>query len=143
MTRTKMPGLKERVAAETPQNSYPPPPPKEETVAPTIEELRMPNKERLELQQAILESYQWASQEREAKKARAPLTEYIKKMLGHYGIGRVQCEGVPVSYYNAPRTKLDQKKLMRDFGVTQEMIDACTVTTDCYTLRIGGGREDE
>lgn len=122
----------------------PPPPPKEEEVVPDIREIVHVAADRLRLMQLVRQSADWKQQEKEAKNHRKPLTESIKRILGVYEIRRATCDGLLINYYNAPRSSLSREKLL-SCGVSPQILEACTVTKDAYTLRISapGEVEDE
>lgn len=112
-----------------------PPPPKQEEVIPDLKSLIESRIEYKMLEGLITESADWAQQEREAKKARRPITEKIKQVLGKHGVSRAMCGEYRVIYYNAPRTSIS-KELLLSAGVDPEVIEECTISKDAYTLRI-------
>lgn len=120
----------------------PPPPPKEEEIIPDVRELINSAKDRLKLAQLVEQSSAWGVQEKEAKKMRAPLTAAIKKILGEYEVGRAMCDGKLINYYNAPRSTLS-RELLLSHGISPQVLEACTVTKDSYTLRISAPGESE
>ena len=126
-------------------NLYPStaPPPKEVEAPPQLEDLDIVPADRVRLSHLVRESAEWGQQEKEAKKARKPITEQIKTILGAYKIGRVLVCGLWVNYYNAPRTTLDKGLLMTNLleaGIlpakATKILEMSTVTKDSYTLRI-------
>jgi len=121
----------------------PPPPPKEEEVIPDVRELVDNAADRLKIVQLVELSATWGAQEKEAKKARAPITESLKKIIGRYGISKAMCGDYRINYYNAPRKTLSREMLL-SAGVSPKVLDSCTIEKDSYTLRVSAaGDEDE
>lgn len=118
----------------------PPPPPKEEEQIPDLRELVDDDADATFLANLVEQADAWRKQEAEAKKARKPLTERIKKLLGEYGIGKMMVGEIRVAYFNCPRSSIS-KELLLSQGVSPKVIAAATVIKDAYTLRIGGGEE--
>ena len=121
----------------------PPPPPAEEEVIPDIRELVDSAADRLRIVQLVEQSAAWGQQEKEAAKARKPITELIKKLAGKYGISKAMCGEYRLNYYNSPRSTLS-RELLLSAGVSPKTLDACTTVKDSYTLRISvNGQDDE
>lgn len=112
-----------------------PPPPKEVEYIPELSELVEDKADRLKLVRAIDEMAAWKKQEREAKSATKPLTAIIKNLLGKHGVAKCICDGHMVNYYNAPRSTLSRELLM-EHGVSPQILEACTVVKDSFTLRV-------
>lgn len=119
----------------------PPPPPKEEEIVPDIRELVDNTADRLALLRLVEQQTAWAQQESEAKKQRRPLTESIKRILGKYEIGRAMCDGMLINYYNSPRSSLSREMLLSK-GISPQVLEACTIVKDSYTLRITGAGDE-
>lgn len=96
--------------------------------------------DRAAIRSLVAESKLWADQERDAKKARKPITERLKAILEKYGVdaaGRFESEGVAVDLYYSSRTSLSKEMLLSN-GVPPSIINACTVVKPVLTLRVGG-----
>jgi hypothetical protein len=120
-----------------------PPPPKEEEKLPRLEDIISNRKDRIELIRILDQERAFAQQELEAKKARRPLTNKIKNILGTYHVSRASWLDWDINYYSIPRTTLDQKDLraaLLTVGLTTDQIRgvfaACTKVSESYTLRI-------
>lgn len=118
------------------------PPPDKDDPAPDIRELITDRKELNTLANLISQHREYGQAEKEAKKLKAPITASIKNILGKHEVARAVCDGVQINYYNVPRTSL-KADLLREHGVSDEVIAASTVTTMTPTLRIGGGQDDD
>ena len=134
-----------------PKTTKPPaPPPPSETV-PDIRELGLTQTATANLAELILQHGELGIQKRDLEKQRKALTPQIKTILGQYQIGKLTCGDFRVSYHNSPRNHLSTELLL-EHGVSPEVIKACTVVKDCYTLKVApqkgwrddfGGGEDE
>lgn len=120
-----------------------PPPSAKPEPPPDISEFSLTSTDKLNLSRMVQESAAWAAQEKEAKAARKPLTDGIKKILGAYQLGRVIVSGLWVNYFNSPRTSISKDRLqtvLMNEGMQpsriQAIIQAASTTTDSYTLRI-------
>lgn len=113
----------------------PPPPPKEDVVVPDVRDFISDNKTRLKLLRLVEESNAWGIQEKAARKAREPITQQIKEIMGEYEIGKAMCGSLMLTYFTSPRRSLSREKLL-EHGISPQILDACTITKDTYTLRI-------
>ena len=124
-------------------NPFQPPPAKEAEIIPDVRELIDDVKTRNLLAKLVTQSIDWQQTEKEAKKAREPITTQIKKILGDYEVGKAVCNGYRLNYFNSPRSSIS-KELLLSNGVSPAIITKCTTTSNSYTLRITApGEEDE
>lgn len=94
------------------------------------------------IQNLVALASEYGFQIKQLEAARKPLIEQLKLYSETYNLDRFQVDGVQVSYYNAPRKRLDPIKLV-EHGVKTSVIEACTTETDSWTLRVGGPSKDE
>jgi len=113
----------------------PPPPPKEEEVVPELRELIDDPKAQRAMIQMTEEYLAWGAQEKDAKEHKDALSAKIKMIVGDYGISKVMVGVNKVNYFNQQR-KTIKAELLLQHGVGPQVIEACTKTTDSYTLRI-------
>lgn len=144
-----MSSLKERlskVAGRSGVNLNPedvtPPPPKESEKLPDMREVIADAKDRLKLIRLTEAHVAFGIAEREAKKAKAPLTTQIKDILGRNSASKLMVEGTRLNYFNAPRSSI-KGDLLLQHGVSPKIIAECTVTSDAYTLKITPAGEDD
>lgn len=137
------PDLKQKMNQATGKGYVPAviPPPDKDEPAPDIREFITDRKELNTLATLIDLHKQYGDAEKEAKKLKAPLTTQIKNILGANEVRRAICNGIPINYYNVPRTSI-KLELLKDY-LDDETIAKCTVTTLTPTLRIGGERGDD
>lgn len=112
-----------------------PPPVKEVEKIPDMREVIVDAKERLKLMRLIEAHVAFGIQEKEAKKARAPLTIQIKDILGRNNASKLMVDGNRINYFNSPRSTI-KGDLLLAHGITPKVIAECTVTSDAYTLKI-------
>lgn len=122
-------------ASMVPDYKPTPPPVKEEEYLPDIREVVEGKTDQLALIRAIDEMAAWKKQEKEAKTATKPLIALIKNLLGKHGVAKCACDGHIVNYYNAPRSSLS-RELLLGHGISPQILEACTVTKDSFTLRV-------
>lgn len=121
----------------------PPPTPKEEEVIPDIREVVDNPSDLTKLVKLVKTYSEWQAQESEAKRAKKPLNEDIKKLLGKYSVVKAWCGGLKVNYFNSPRTSISKDLLLAN-GVSPLVIAKSTTTKDVYSLRITEpGQEDD
>ncbi len=117
------------------------PPPEPEEVH-ELMELGLPKRDLEKLAPMVELHGQLGAEKRALEKERKALTPKIKDILGQYGIGKAFCGEWRIGYHNAPRTTLSAILLL-EHGVSPQVISACTVTKDVYTLRITPRSEPE
>ncbi len=126
-----------------------PPPEKEEEIVPPISDLIEDMKVRLELARLVDLQGRINIQLSPLNKDKKKLTDRIKLIVGKFKIGKALSGDWRINYYNAPRSFLDEMKLLAVKperlvnGITQEIIDECYSKKDSYTLRISPAGSDE
>lgn len=114
---------------------------KEKEVKPSIDDLLPEGEDRRELRTLVIEQAKLANQVRQPLKDKKLLEIRIKTLLDGYGIEAMDCEGLPVMYFNSGRSTIDGTLLLAA-GVTQETITLCTRESKGKTLKIGKAEED-
>ena len=125
-----------------PVERVPAPPPKEEEIVPDLTELISDKGEQKSIRQLVSQYLGWAQQSKEAEREKKSISTKLKTFVGNYGIARMLVDGNNVSYFNAARSTI-KAELLLQHGISPQVIEACTVTTDAYTLRITPPRRDE
>lgn len=114
----------------------------ESEVLPEIEDVldtKLANKVR----KLIAGSIALASDIKALQSARDEITAQIKSSLDLEGSPmKFQCSEGRLNFFPTFRSTLD-KKLLLGAGVSPQVIVACTVTKESYTLRITGATEEE
>lgn len=109
-------------------------------VIPTIDELIPDIDEdaaeiRLQLKTMAQQYKQFSQVESGAKKNKEGLSKRIKFILGGYGIAKVLCGSFKVTVTPTQRKTINPMLLLAN-GVTQEIIDASTETTESSTINV-------
>ena len=107
---------------------------KEAEILPDIQEVIDNPQTVARLIQLVNADVAFSIEEKKAKAARKPFTNAIKALLGGWD-RRFMCDGHRVVNFNAPRKKLNAKKLLAA-GVSSAIINACTDIVPCWTLKI-------
>lgn len=130
-----------RLGSLTPEQPEPPPVKTEERI-PDLREVIASPVERLKMARLVEQIGELNEQERKIKAAKKPLVLAAKKLAGQHQIGKAQVGEYRLSYYNSPRTRLDEFTLMKN-GVSPKVIANSKITKDSYSLKITKQGEDE
>lgn len=120
-----------------------PPEPGEDTGPFDLKELGLPLPIQNRIATITTECWNLGQERKGLEKQEESLRMRLKELLvEHLGTEKVsfRANGIPVSQFTVPRKTLSAP-LLREHGVSQEILDACTKVTDVLTLRIGGGKE--
>lgn len=91
----------------------------------------------------LAESYAaYSAQEREAQAAKDELGSQIKALCKEHGLSRVQSGTHRVAYYNVPRSTIKADLLMAK-GIQPKIIEACTVRTDVWQVRVTAVKDED
>jgi hypothetical protein len=102
----------------------------------------VPSEQRLAIARMIARHEELGAQMSAMKKEREKITDAIKPLMGKLKLAKASWGDYRLSYFNTPRSTLD-KALLLSHGVQPNVITACTVVKDSYTLRISRGGEEE
>lgn len=118
--------------------------PLEAEVLPDIREVVTSPADRMKIIRLVAESADLAMQEKQIKNARKPITEMLKKIIPDLSSSlKFMADGVRVNMFTINQKRLNQLKL-REKGVSQAIIDACTDTVPVTTLKVTpAGESDE
>lgn len=118
--------------------------PVEAEVLPDIREVVTSPADRMKIIRLVAESADLAMQEKQIKNARKPITEMLKKIIPDLSSSlKFMADGVRVNMFTINRKSLSALKL-REKGVSQAILDACTDTTAVITLKVTpAGESDE
>ena len=119
-----------------------PPPPKQEESIPELKNLITDKKDYLELKRLVTASVQLQQQEAEIKKARKPVTDRLKNLLGKYAVGKAQLDEARINYFASERKTITPAALLAH-GISPNIIQACTTVTQSFTLKITTGKDDD
>lgn len=117
-----------------------PPPRKEKEVVPGVDEVIADDSDKAILRELVQCYATRNATKKKLEKELKPLGESIKVMLGSYGLSKLTCDGLPISYYNMQRSTIDRDLLIAS-GVDPATIDACTRVSSSLTLKIGAEKE--
>lgn len=123
------------------RKKFTPPPPKEEDI-PDMRDVIGSTADQSSLIRLVGEHAAIGQQERLLKGQKEPLTDRIKDILGRNKATKLKVDTYRVNYYSAPRTSI-KKELLLEAGVAPDIIAACTVSTETYTLRVTEIKEGE
>ena len=118
-----------------PAERLPAPPAKEVEVVPDLSEFVTDKKQRLAVLRLITEYGELGAQKHEIQGRQDKLAKAIKTVAGEMGIAKCVAGDYRLSYFVVPRSTLKVDKLL-SAGVSPEIIQRCTVTTESYNLRV-------
>lgn len=105
-------------------------------VLPDVSEL-VPQAELEAVRELIQDHLAYGADERRAKRGKKPVAEALKAVCKDYGLTKATCLAVggKFSYYPQEREKIIGQ-LLRDEGVSEEIIQRCTVRTSSFAIRV-------
>lgn len=117
---------------------------KVEEPVPDVSELDLSPVDYQHLRELVVQHTDFGRQEREAKKAKEPLSESIKEICNRYTVRKVMCWGRKLTYYPMSRPTISAHLLLAA-GVSPQTIKDCTTTTTSWAVRVTepGDEEDE
>ena len=118
-----------------PTERLPAPPAKEVEVVPDLSEFVTDKKQRLAVLRLITEYGELGAQKHEIQGRQDKLAKAIKTVAGEMGLAKCVAGDYRLSYFVVPRSTLKVDKLL-SAGVSPEIIQRCTVTTESYNLRV-------
>ena len=118
-----------------PAERLPAPPPKEVEVVPDLSEYIADKRQRLLVLRLITEYGELGAQKHEIQDRQDKLAKAIKTVAGERGIAKCVAGDYRLSYFVTPRSTLKVDKLL-GAGISPEIIQRCTVTTESYNLRV-------
>lgn len=99
----------------------------------------------LDSMRELLANYmQYGRVERTAKKAKDEVSIPLKALCNDYSLTKARSveAGAKLTYYPMHRESVNPQ-LLKDEGVSQEIIDRCTIKTDSYAIRVSPIDADE
>ena len=125
-----------------PAERLPAPPPKEVEVVPDLSEFVTDKKQRLAVLRLIAEYGELGAQKHEIQGRQEKLAKAIKTVTGEMGIAKCVAGDYRLSYFVVPRSTLKVDRLL-GAGISPEIIQRCTVTTESYNLRVTRLEEED
>jgi len=104
-------------------------------LVPDLRELVPDAEERTVIARLTAKYLAFGQQEREAKKAKEAIGAELKPKCNDYALMKAMVGELRLSYYLIKRSTI-QADLLRQRGVSQSVINACTVKSESWALRV-------